>query len=78
MGRITRASTTRSLAGGFFKAPQARDWRPLIAIHWADLEKMKANITAAGGKIMKSVFRFSGGRRFHLSNGNELAGGPDI
>jgi predicted enzyme related to lactoylglutathione lyase len=77
MGRITSFHGGR-LAGGFFKPPQARASRPLIAICWADLEKMEANITAAGGKIMKSVFRFPGGRRFHFSNGNELAVGPDI
>ncbi|MBI9086041.1 MAG: hypothetical protein JEZ11_20750 [Desulfobacterales bacterium] len=39
------------------------------------LEKTKAKIENAGGSIIKPIFSFPGGRRFHFSdpNGNEYA-----
>lgn len=46
---------------------------PVIAVD--DLETALAAVTAAGGIVVKPVFAFSGGRRFHFTdpNGNELA-----
>jgi len=62
------------LAGGF-----TTEWRPargaLVVFYASDLEGTEARIKAAGGKIVKPIFSFPGGRRFHFTdpNGNELA-----
>ena len=39
-----------------------------------DLEAMLAKVEAAGGVIVKPIFSFPGGRRFHFTDpsGNEL------
>ena len=44
-------------------------------IYAADLEGFEAKVRAAGGAIVKPIFSFPGGRRFHFTdpNGNELA-----
>ena len=48
---------------------------PLVVIYADDLESMEKKVAAAGGKIVKPIFSFPGGRRFHFTdpNGNELA-----
>lgn len=48
---------------------------PLPVIEVADLDAALNSVTAAGGKIVKPVFAFPGGRRFHFEDpaGNELA-----
>jgi len=48
---------------------------PLPVISVDDLEAMLAAVEAAGGIIVKPIFSFPGGRRFHFEdpNGNELA-----
>jgi predicted enzyme related to lactoylglutathione lyase len=48
---------------------------PLPVISVDDLEAMLASVEAAGGVIVKPIFSFPGGRRFHFEdpNGNELA-----
>jgi uncharacterized protein len=63
------------LAGGFAKAAQARPAGPLIVIYAADLAGMETKVKAAHGNIVKPIFAFPGGRRFHFTdpNGNELA-----
>jgi predicted enzyme related to lactoylglutathione lyase len=40
-----------------------------------DLESTKADVEKAGGKIVKDIYSFPGGRRFHFTDpsGNELA-----
>jgi predicted enzyme related to lactoylglutathione lyase len=40
-----------------------------------DLESMEARVKAAGATIVKPIFSFPGGRRFHFRDpsGNELA-----
>ncbi len=63
------------IAGGFttdLKAPAAGT---LIVIFSTDLAASEAAVAAAGGVIVKPVFEFPGGRRFHFTdpNGNELA-----
>jgi len=44
------------------------------------LEKTMNKITNAGGTIIKPIFDFPGGRRFHFSdpNGNEYAAWSDV
>jgi predicted enzyme related to lactoylglutathione lyase len=48
---------------------------PLPVISVDDLEASLAAVEAAGGMILKPIFAFPGGRRFHFEdpNGNELA-----
>ena len=48
---------------------------PLVILKSDDLESTKADVEKAGGKIVKDIFAFPGGRRFHFSDpsGNELA-----
>ena len=47
----------------------------LIVLYSADLAATETGIVKAGGVIVKPVFEFPGGRRFHFTdpNGNELA-----
>ena len=61
---------------GGFQADAAEATRaPLAVIYASDLEAMLARVTAAGGEIVKPIFAFPGGRRFHFRDpsGNELA-----
>lgn len=62
------------LSGGFRKAGTVTNGA-LIVIYAVDLAKAEASVRKAGGKIVKPVFSFPGGRRFHFAdpNGNELA-----
>jgi predicted enzyme related to lactoylglutathione lyase len=48
---------------------------PLAVIDVDDLEAFQAKVEAAGAPIVKPIFGFPGGRRFHFldPNGNELA-----
>ena len=48
---------------------------PLAVIDVNDLEAFQARVEAAGAAIVKPIFGFPGGRRFHFldPNGNELA-----
>jgi len=59
------------LQGDMAEAPRA----PLPVIAVDDLEAALAAVTSAGGVIVKPIFGFPGGRRFHFTdpNGNELA-----
>ena len=63
------------LAGGFFKKDAVSAGGPLVVIYAADLEGMLEEVRAAGGGIVKEIFSFPGGRRFHFTDpsGNELS-----
>jgi predicted enzyme related to lactoylglutathione lyase len=63
------------LAGGFWTAPKVQAGGALIVIYAGDLEGTEAKVKTAGGNIVKPIFAFPGGRRFHFTdpNGNELA-----
>ena len=67
------AAFTEGLDGGFQaeEPPKA----PLVILYAHDLEAMEAKVKAAGGQIVKPIFSFPGGRRFHFRDpaGNELA-----
>jgi predicted enzyme related to lactoylglutathione lyase len=47
----------------------------LVVLYARDLEAMAAKVRAAGGTIVRPIFAFPGGRRFHFTDpaGNELA-----
>jgi uncharacterized protein len=63
------------LSGGFETAPQVSRGGPLVVIYAADLESQERRVTQAGGTIVRPIFSFPGGRRFHFTDpsGNELA-----
>jgi predicted enzyme related to lactoylglutathione lyase len=63
--------TDLGLQGDPAEASQA----PLPVIDVADLDAALAAVEAAGGRIVRPVFAFPGGRRFHFldPSGNELA-----
>ncbi len=48
---------------------------PLIVLYSKDLEKTLEDVKRAGAKIIKDIFEFPGGKRFHFTDpsGNELA-----
>ena len=68
------------LGGGFAKDSSQVLRGPLVVIYAADLEGMQKKIEASGGRIVKPIFSFPGGRRFHFADpaGNELAVWSDV
>jgi len=52
-----------------------RSAAPLAVIETDDLEAALASVEAAGGMVVRPIFAFPGGRRFHFRepSGNELA-----
>ena len=72
------AFSNAGLDGGFFKSEKyasTDNGSALIVLYSKDLEATQANIQEAGGNIIKPIFSFPGGRRFHFTEpgGNELA-----
>ena len=63
------------LDGGFQADPAQVPAAPLVVVFAKDLEAIEAKVIAAGGVILKPIFSFPGGRRFHFRDpsGNELA-----
>jgi predicted enzyme related to lactoylglutathione lyase len=61
--------------GGFRKEPQVEAGGPLVVLFATDLEAAEARVRERGGRIVKDIFDFPGGRRFHFTDpsGNELA-----
>ena len=71
------AFSDQGLDGGFFQSDMAAstdNGSALIVFYSAQLEETQAKITAAGGQIVKPIFAFPGGRRFHFTEpgGNEF------
>jgi predicted enzyme related to lactoylglutathione lyase len=68
------------LSGGFQTAKEVRPGGPLVVIYATDLEAMEKRVKQAGGKIVRPIFSFPGGRRFHFvdPSGNELAVWSDM
>ena len=67
--------TDGHMKGGFDAGGPVTTGGPLVVLYGADLADLQERIEAAGGKILKPVFEFPGGRRFHFSDpdGYELA-----
>ena len=64
--------------GGFYQSEQvasSTNGSVLVVIYSEDLETTLAKIAPAGGTIVKDIFSFPGGRRFHFTDpsGNEWA-----
>ncbi len=70
--------TDEGLDGGFFKSDlhaSTDNGSALIVLYSENLEETQLKIMKAHGEIIKPIFSFPGGRRFHFSdpNGNEYA-----
>ncbi len=73
-----RAFSDGRLDGGFYRAPLRSDadkGAALVIFYAENLESVQTAIESAGGKIVKPIFDFPGGRRFQFTDpaGNELA-----
>ena len=62
------------LDGGFTSDADAVR-TPMVILYAHDLDAMEARVRAAGGKIVREIQAFPGGRRFHFTDpaGNQLA-----
>ncbi|MDH5228946.1 MAG: VOC family protein [Gammaproteobacteria bacterium] len=72
------AFSNAGINGGFFRSDlcsNTDNGAALTVFYSADLELTQQRIEQAGGKIVKMIFSFPGGRRFHFTdpNGNEFA-----
>jgi predicted enzyme related to lactoylglutathione lyase len=63
------------LAGGFYSAKEVTTGGPLVVLYSTNLEEIQDQVSGAGGRIVREIFEFPGGRRFHFTDptGNELA-----
>jgi uncharacterized protein len=61
--------------GGLRPDTEVRPGGPLVILYSNDLEASAEAVEAAGGGIVRPIYSFPGGRRFHFSDpaGNELA-----
>ena len=77
------AFADEGIDGGFYKSElnvSTEKGSALIVFYSKELEKTQSKIVDAGGEIIKPIFSFPGGRRFHFSdpNGNEYAVWSDL
>lgn len=77
------AFADEGLDGGFFKSDNAASTdtgSALIVFYSKTLDETQSKIEAAGGTIIKPIFSFPGGRRFHFTepSGNEFAVWSDV
>ena len=56
------------LTGGFARGEPRAGGGPLVILYADDLENALARVTKAGGQIVKPIFAFPGGRRFHFAD----------
>ncbi|HYK35928.1 VOC family protein [Alloacidobacterium sp.] len=61
--------------GGFARGDAKPGRGILVILYSTNLEEIQQKVRAAGGAIVKDIFSFPGGRRFHFADpaGNELA-----
>ena len=72
------AFENQGLDGGFFKSDLASSTEKgaaLIVFYSNQLEATLAKVETAGGSILRPIYSFPGGRRFHFTepSGNEFA-----
>ena len=72
------AFENQGLDGGFFRSDLASSTEKgaaLIVFYSNQLEATLAKVEKAGGSILRPIFSFPGGRRFHFTepSGNEFA-----
>lgn len=73
-----RAFNDGSIDGGFYKAEassRTASGAALIVLYAEDLAAARGRVLDNGGAIVRDIFSFPGGRRFHFADpgGNELA-----
>ena len=71
----TYSAFEEGLEGGFQADAAEAPEKPLAGSLFRDLEETLVAVETAGGRIVKPIFSFPGGRRFHFVDpaGNELA-----
>ena len=72
------AFENQGLDGGFFQsdlAASTENGAALIVFYSNQMEATLAKVEKAGGSILRSIYSFPGGRRFHFTepSGNEFA-----
>ncbi len=77
-GPDSRAFSDGAMDGGFYRADvqsSTQNGSALVILLADDLEHVLQRVVDAGGAIVKPIFAFPGGSRFHFAdpNGNELA-----
>ena len=63
------------LSGGFTTGGLPQPGGPLVILYADDLEDAQRRTEEAGGRVVRPIFSFPGGRRFHFTDpdGYELA-----
>jgi predicted enzyme related to lactoylglutathione lyase len=74
--------SNQGIDGGFFKSDlssSTNNGAALIVFYSKDLEETLSKVEDANGVIVKPIFNFPGGRRFHFTepSGNEFAAWSD-
>ena len=71
----TYASFAEGVGGGFDADAAEQPKTALVVLYARDLEATLAKVRTAGAEVVKPIFAFPGGRRFHFRDpsGNELA-----
>ncbi|MDX8399714.1 MAG: VOC family protein [Gallionellaceae bacterium] len=72
------AFSNQGLDGGFYQSDlvaSSENGSALIVFYSDDLEATQVKVEDGGGRIVKEIFSFPGGRRFHFTepSGNEFA-----
>ena len=70
--------SNQGIDGGFYKSDlksSTENGSALIVLYSNNLEQTQSKVLDAGGEIIRPIYSFPGGRRFHFSdpNGNEYA-----
>jgi predicted enzyme related to lactoylglutathione lyase len=71
----TYSAFSEGLDGGFQAEAVEAPAKPLPVLYSDNLDDTLTAVESAGGKIVRPIFSFPGGRRFHFTDpaGNELA-----
>jgi predicted enzyme related to lactoylglutathione lyase len=77
------AFSNQGIDGGFFKSELASatgSGGALVVLYSASIESLQNRVEKAGGTVVRPIFPFPGGRRFHFTepSGNELAVWTDV
>ena len=72
------AFSNAGIEGGFYKSDLAGSYEKgstLVVFYSNNLKETETKIVGAGGTIVRPIFSFPGGRRFHFTepSGNEFA-----